>query len=45
MKVLLRDHGMNLSGVKSDLYTVIGECFVYAWFGCVGLISSLCRAR
>ncbi|EIN06740.1 hypothetical protein PUNSTDRAFT_72870 [Punctularia strigosozonata HHB-11173 SS5] len=24
MKVLLQDHGMNLSGVKSDLYTCIG---------------------
>ncbi|KAJ3506666.1 hypothetical protein NLJ89_g6744 [Agrocybe chaxingu] len=24
MKVLLRNHGVNLSGVKSDLYTVIG---------------------
>ena len=23
MKVLLRDHGLNLSGVKSDLYTGI----------------------
>jgi len=26
MKVLLRHHGVNLSGVKSDLYTVIGKC-------------------
>ena len=24
MKVLLRQHGVNLSGVKSDLYTTIG---------------------
>lgn len=24
MKVLLRQHGMNLMGVKSDLYTGIG---------------------
>ena len=24
MKVLLRQHGLNLSGVKSDLYTMIG---------------------
>ena len=24
MKVLLRQHGLNLSGVKSDLYTIIG---------------------
>jgi hypothetical protein len=24
MKVLLRNHGVNLSGVKSDLYTLIG---------------------
>ncbi|CAA7258992.1 unnamed protein product [Cyclocybe aegerita] len=24
MKVLLRNHGVNLSGVKSDLYTVVG---------------------
>ena len=28
MKVLLRQHGLNLSGVKSDLYTTIGiVCF------------------
>lgn len=28
MKVLLRQHGLNLSGVKSDLYTMIGRvCF------------------
>lgn len=26
MKVLLRHHGINLSGVKSDLYTGIGKC-------------------
>ncbi|KAJ8581129.1 hypothetical protein M405DRAFT_752280 [Rhizopogon salebrosus TDB-379] len=26
MKVLLRHHGVNLSGVKSDLYTGIGKC-------------------
>lgn len=26
MKVLLRRHGINLSGVKSDLYTSIGTC-------------------
>lgn len=25
MKVLLRNHGLNLSGVKSDLYTLIGR--------------------
>lgn len=25
MKVLLRNHGVNLSGVKSDLYTGVGE--------------------
>lgn len=24
MKVLLRHHGMNLSGVKSNLYTALG---------------------
>jgi hypothetical protein len=26
MKVLLRNHGVNLSGVKSDLYTGVGKC-------------------
>ncbi|KAG0702899.1 hypothetical protein DFH29DRAFT_804291 [Suillus ampliporus] len=26
MKILLRYHGVNLSGVKSDLYTGIGKC-------------------
>lgn len=25
MRVLLRRHGLNLTGVKSDLYTAIGE--------------------
>ena len=33
MKVLLRHHGMNLMGVKSNLYTAIGEpltSYVYA---------------
>jgi len=29
MKVLLRNHGLNLSGVKSDMYTVIGEYFYF----------------
>ena len=29
MKILLRNHGVNLAGVKADLYTVIGElCLV-----------------
>ena len=28
MKVLLRNHGVNLSGVKSDLYTLIGQFFI-----------------
>lgn len=29
MKVLLRNHGVNLSGVKSDLYTIIGQFLVF----------------
>lgn len=28
MRVLLRNHGVNLSGVKSDLYTTIGQLLV-----------------
>jgi len=29
MKILLRNHGVSLAGVKADLYTVIGElCLV-----------------
>lgn len=28
MKVLLRNHGVNLSGVKSDLYTIIGQFLI-----------------
>ena len=28
MKVLLRNHGANLSGVKSDLYTTIGRFLI-----------------
>lgn len=28
MRVLLRNHGANLSGVKSDLYTTIGQSLV-----------------
>ena len=27
MKVLLRNHGMNLMGVKTNLYTSIGDGF------------------
>lgn len=29
MKVLLRNHGMNLMGVKSNLYTSIGERYMF----------------
>lgn len=32
MKVLLRNHGVSLSGVKSDLYTAIGPSFVIQFF-------------
>ena len=28
MKVLLRNHGASLSGVKSDLYTAIGQFLI-----------------
>lgn len=29
MKILLRNHGFNLSGVKSDMYTLLGNGYVY----------------
>lgn len=43
MKVLLRNHGMNLMGVKSNLYTSIGERYTFT--GLVILIDHLSRYR
>lgn len=31
MKVLLRHHGLNLSGVKTDLYTDLSTCLSISW--------------
>jgi hypothetical protein len=32
MRVLLRNHGATLSGVKSNLYTTIGKMRLIFWF-------------
>ena len=49
MKVLLRNHGVNLSGVKSDLYTLIGQFsesfYIYTVFIIVYLQESIANTQ